>query len=52
MKRKMAEDKLETLKKTPLGARAFADVTAAVSIVVMVTVISLVGCVGYEGFRC
>uniref|UniRef100_A0A1X7VGV1 Eukaryotic translation initiation factor 3 subunit A n=1 Tax=Amphimedon queenslandica TaxID=400682 RepID=A0A1X7VGV1_AMPQE len=29
MKRKMAEDKLETLKKTPLGARAFADVTAA-----------------------
>ena len=30
MKRKMAEDKLETLKKTPLGARAFADVTAAV----------------------
>lgn len=32
MKRKIAEDKLEMLKKTPLGARAFADVTAAVSI--------------------
>lgn len=31
MKRKMAQDKLEALKKTPLGARAFADVTAAVS---------------------
>jgi translation initiation factor 3 subunit A len=29
MKRKIAEDKLESLKKTPLGARAFADVTAA-----------------------
>lgn len=28
MKKKMAEDKLEALKKTPLGARAFATVTA------------------------
>lgn len=31
MKRKIAEDKLEQLKKTPIGARAFADVTASVS---------------------
>ena len=32
MKKKMAEDKLEALKKTPLGARAFASVTADVCI--------------------
>ena len=31
MKRRMAEEKLEALKKTGLGARAFADVTADVS---------------------
>lgn len=31
MRRKIAEEKLESLKKTPLGARAFADITASVS---------------------
>ena len=32
MKRKIAEEKLEALRKTGLGARAFADITAHVSI--------------------
>lgn len=31
MSRKIAEEKLEALKKTGLGARAFADITANVS---------------------
>ena len=33
MRKKLARDKLDALKKTPIGARAFAEVTADVSTV-------------------